>query len=580
MSERSGSGPYRVARRFIVSHLALALLSLAGGAAALAYYGGECLDHAAALQREQRIWHDGEPARRASLEVSTEDWWYALERHRFEVTYELVSGETRTGSVELETLFGSLTTDAEVRVSRDDPEDFALRSAVDAAPSRWAAIAFTAIAGGAVGFVLLGLALAFLLRIRRVRLAAASGTPRLCRLAERRGERHEGKATGYEVFRFEVQVSEDAPPRVASYRCRTARRPGLTADKARLVLAMVPASAPGQAIVLQEGFYPLALSAEQAQAVEALLRAPPSRPTETVMAISETEVKPVGEPAIMPTELVRGPFPVLPGYQRGRVGLAALMLAVAVAAGVLPGPGKLSDLEALVAEGRVWRDGEPAVSAQVSGREVVGSPYPHSLLEVTYETVAGERFARPLEVRSLFGSIDLSRPAEVRVARGDASAFALNLAVEASGPRWALALLVLIGRVVLGALALFQAVDFGRELYRVRRAAATGVAVFCPLLRREPLFLRGQPMGWDRLLLEVPTSAGGPVAVEYRFRTRRRAAITLDEGRLVLAVVPPEAPRHAIVVDQSFDPLGYSENQQRQFLSAFELAANSVAAPR
>jgi hypothetical protein len=166
----------------------------------------------------------------------------------------------------------------------------------------------------------------------------------------------------------------------------------------------------------------------------------------------------------------------------------------------------------------------------------------------------------------------------VRLSKTDPEAFALNLAIEASGGRWgAVAFFWVVGIGLLGGCCGLLTYSVASQLRRVRRAAATGTPMLCPLISRERVLNQGRPTGAELFRFHVPGADGRERVVKYQCRTKGCPVLTVASDRFVLAIVPPQAPEQAILLLQNYYPFVFSDAQKLSAEAALQTAARSVA---
>ena len=273
-------GPFKIATRFLIYRLIGITVCVAAVAACLIGYSIFAWDGARGIRHDQRIWNEGGPLLDARFKGEVTTRQFVLKSYALEVAYETPDGQSHKNELKFDTLFGGLADDGDikVRVSPNNPDDFALNLAVDASGSRWASVAFF----GVIGIFLLGGCFGLLTytvasQTLRVRAAAKTGLPMLCTLLRREAVLNQGKPTGAEKFRFKIPALANHPEGEATYQCHTKKCRALTLANDQLVLAIVPPQNPSQAIILLEDYYPFVFSEAQkataTNAVQAALRA-------------------------------------------------------------------------------------------------------------------------------------------------------------------------------------------------------------------------------------------------------------------------------------------------------------------
>jgi len=225
-------------------------------------------------------------------------------------------------------------------------------------------------------------------------------------------------------------------------------------------------------------------------------------------------------------------------------------------------------VSAILHDHQVWNGGGPELPASVEGkvttRQFVLKSYD---LQVTYRVPDGGRRQKKLEVVTLFSGLNADGDLTVRLLPQDPDDYALSAAVEASGGRWAgAAFFGVVGILLLGGTCSFLTFTLSRQWMRATRAARTGVPVTCALLKRESILHQGRPTGSETFTFKVPPAAAGGVETEvtYQMKTAGSDALTLGGGNSVLAIVPSEAPKDAILLLRNYYPLALSDSQRLQ----------------
>lgn len=191
---------------------------------------------------------------------------------------------------------------------------------------------------------------------------------------------------------------------------------------------------------------------------------------------------------------------------------------------------------------RVWNDPRSARSpAEVRGRDSSQMFLHTYTLDVSFDGPKGI-VSRKLEFGTV-GGIDRDAEPEVRFDPGDPSRFALNWAVEASGGRWASAILLF---VLLN--GIFGATCFGlgvvtlRQYVRALGIEQRGVELHCELLSAEQQVVQGKPTHRVQYRVLAPSKSEDP---ESPFATKQAGSFMLSmkdgkplvvDGRYVVLV--------------------------------------------
>lgn len=282
----------------------------------------------------------------------------------------------------------------------------------------------------------------------------------------------------------------------------------------------------------------------------------------------------------MLAEFVQKPYRIATRFMLYRALGVAASLALMTASVLGFGAMGLAGARAIWRDQGIWNEGGPGLPAQVKGevttRQFVLKSYK---LEVSYVSPGdGELHTGHLELDTLFGGIADDLQPMVRLSKGDPGAFALNTAVEASGVRWAsVGFFFVVGIGLLGGCFGLLTYSVANQLRRVRRAAATGTPMLCPLVSRERVLNQGRPTGAELFRFQVPGSDGRETVAKYQCRTKGCPALTMAGDRFVLAIVPPQAPTQAILLLQNFYPFVFSEAQKLSAKAALEAAGRAVA---
>jgi hypothetical protein len=249
--------------------------------------------------------------------------------------------------------------------------------------------------------------------------------------------------------------------------------------------------------------------------------------------------------------------------------LLGLVLGIVAALGCIGGYGYMtwSSIVGIVHDDRVWSAGGREYPAKVEGRVTTRQFVLKSYeLHVSYRLPGGEH-KKNLSFDTLFGGIETNADTTVRVLPGNPEEFALNAAVEASGKRWAAAaFLGAVGIFLLGGCCILLAYRVAKQWQRASRALSTGVPVVCALVSREHVMYRGRPTGTEIFKFKVPANAANGVETEgtYQFKTKGPGPLTLRNGTSVLAIVPPDAPKQAILLLRDYYPLALADAERMQ----------------
>jgi hypothetical protein len=217
---------------------------------------------------------------------------------------------------------------------------------------------------------------------------------------------------------------------------------------------------------------------------------------------------------------------------------------------------------------RVWAagglEGPAKVSGEVTTRQFVLKSY---RLKVEYVTPDGVSHQHELEFDTLFGGMDEQSEQLVRLTPNQLDDFAFGPAVEAATPRYfAVLFFLLAGGGIAVAVAVLALATY-RQLVRVSAAARQGVLRPTPLVHRERVVVNGRDSGAEKVIFRLTRPDGSPVDVTWQLRTKGDQLLVADEGRALLALVPPD-PLQAIALLESFYPLALPAADESRTRSA------------
>lgn len=266
-----------LSRKFLFRRWLAIALCVPASLAILAGYSYMAWGQARGIWHDDRVWNAGGPEGPVEVTGDVTTRQFVLKSYRLQVAYVTPDGARHQHPLELETLFGGIAEDVEyrVRLSPNDPEDFALSNVVAASTTRYWAALFFLVVGGAIAAAVAFFAWAALKQLRRVRVAAEHGVLRLAPVVSRERVIVNGRDSGAEKVVFRVDRPDGSQLDV-DWQLRTKGSQLLTAHGGQAVLAIVPALDPALAVLMLESFYPLVLTAADAQQLRAALGSAPA----------------------------------------------------------------------------------------------------------------------------------------------------------------------------------------------------------------------------------------------------------------------------------------------------------------
>ncbi len=256
--------PRQLVSGYVFKRLAGAgLLCLAAVAVAAAYAVWQWSE-VQTLQRDQRLWAEGEVQAPAEVEGQKESRDFILNSYKLNVRFADEDGVLHSGKVDFDLLFSSADEAAQpaVRYHRGRPDEFALNWAAQASKGRWASFAFMTVVGvGLIGGSLLIVGIAAFRTTRAQTHAARVGVEVECVVSRVDEQLVNGRKTGSLIYVFLLpEHFTNGGPTERQVLMNPKKGTPILLEGGSKLIALVDPSDPRRFLVVRNDFFPIAVA--------------------------------------------------------------------------------------------------------------------------------------------------------------------------------------------------------------------------------------------------------------------------------------------------------------------------------
>ncbi len=251
-----------------------------------------------------------------------------------------------------------------------------------------------------------------------------------------------------------------------------------------------------------------------------------------------------------------------------------IMLTIGVAAAVGYAWWQYDSVGELVDQTRVWRAGVPAPQTEVKGEVTTNRFVFRSYdLNVRFVDQKGALHEGKLTFDTLGGEVDQKRDPAVHYLENAPDRFALSWAMDVTTSRWvAVVFMAVVGVGLVGG-------SFGyigwlclRRLADARRCAARSDEVIVRITKVVAQMVHGRQAG-TTYHFEGQTVDGRTVAGKAVMQKNQEPLFADAARQTIVALVPPENPKRAVVLRQDFHPFQLTADEQAQARAAIARGA-------
>ena len=253
-----------------------------------------------------------------------------------------------------------------------------------------------------------------------------------------------------------------------------------------------------------------------------------------------------------------------------------LLLAVGIGASVAYAWWQYDAVRQLVDQTRVWRDGVAAPRCEVKG-EVTTNRFIFRgyKLDVKYLDARGALHEGKLEFDTLGGAVDQKREPVVHYLEPEPGHFALSWSMDVRTSRWAsFGFMAVVGIGLVGGSFSYLGALCLRRLADARRCAARADEVIVRITKVVPQVVQGRHTA-NLIHYAGQTVDGRAVAGKFSLPKKHEPLYADPSLQTIVALVPPENPKRAVVLRGDFYPFLLATDEQAQVRAAI---ARSVPA--
>lgn len=245
------------------------------------------------------------------------------------------------------------------------------------------------------------------------------------------------------------------------------------------------------------------------------------------------------------------------------------LLAIGIAAAVGYAVWQYDTVRDLTTQQRIWRTGVRARSVEVSGRVKTSRGIFHDYeLEVEYEDEQQVRHKDTLKFDTLVGEVNQASEPVVHYLKDDPHQYALSWAMDVTASRWgSIGFLGLAGVGLVGGSFSFLGWRALRRLLDAQRCAQRSDEVIVQITKVKQHTAHGSVAN-NEIFFAGSTADGRPVTGDVMFSTKFEPLWADASGQRMVALVPPENLKRAVVLRSDFWPFDLNPDEQARVRAA------------
>jgi hypothetical protein len=249
--------------------------------------------------------------------------------------------------------------------------------------------------------------------------------------------------------------------------------------------------------------------------------------------------------------------------------VGVLLLLIGIAASLGYAWWQYDAVRELIEQTGIWQAGVPAAWSEVKGEVTTNRFIFRGYdLDVTYLDAQGARHQGKLKFDTLGGAVDQKRDPVVHYLKDAPDRFALSWSMDVRTSRWvSVGFMALVGIGLVGGSFSYLGWLALRRLADARRCAARSDEVIVRITKVVPQMVQGRHTG-NTIHFAGVTVDGREVAGKMVLAKKYEPLYADPSLQTMVALVPPENPKRAVVLRSDFHPFLLTTEEQAQVRAA------------